>query len=167
MAFPASGTRSIPFTVEPGDTLVRFGAATYADYQTGTIAGDLVFRIRFGDYLGTATQTVAPALIAIDHVSATRGGSEIDVVITGFDNTRSASKLTFTFYGRDGAAISPGAIPVDATDGFHSWFATSGLGGMFSLKAAFPVTGAADQIAGVELDLVNSQGTTHTQRVTF
>ena len=72
VAFPASGTRSIPFTVEPGDTLVRFGAATYADYQTGTIAGDLVFRIRFGDYLGTATQTVAPALIGIDHVSATR-----------------------------------------------------------------------------------------------
>ena len=79
----------------------------------------------------------------------------------------SASKLAFTFYARDGRAVSFGAINVDATDSFRSYFATAALGGMFSLKASFPVTGSPDEIDSVEMELVNSQGNTRTERIKF
>ncbi len=164
--FPASGTRSIAFTVEPGDTLARFGAANFADFQTGTTSGNLVFRIRFGDFLDTATLVVPPAIVGFDQLRATRAAAGIAVVLAGFDNTRSASKLAFTFFDKDGNPMAP-AIPVDATDAFRSYFQTAGLGGMFALTASFPVSGGSDRITAVQLDLVNSQGAAHSQRVSF
>ncbi len=164
--FPASGTRSIAFTVAPGDTLARFGAGSFADFQTGTTSGNLVFRIRFGDFLDTATLTVPPDVVGIDQIRATRAAAGINVEVTGFDNTRSASKLAFTFFDKDGNAAAP-AIPVDAADAFRGYFQTAGLGGMFALTASFPVSGGADRIAGVQVDLINSQGTAHSQRASF
>ncbi|MDQ6699011.1 MAG: choice-of-anchor D domain-containing protein [Acidobacteriota bacterium] len=165
--FPASGTRSLNFTVEKGDTTARFGSLNYAEFQTGTTAGNLVLRIRFGDFLETAALAIAPEKIGVDRLRATRTGKGVDVEATGFDNTRSASKLAFTFYARDGRAVSFGAINVDATDSFRAYFATAALGGMFSLKASFPVTGSPDEIDSVEMELVNSQGNTRTERVKF
>ena len=165
--FPASGTRSLGFTVEKGDTVARFGSLNYADFQTGTTAGALVFRIRFGDFLETATLAIAPEKIGVDRLRGARTAKSVDVEVTGFDNTRSASKLAFTFYARDGRAVSFGAINVDATDSFRSYFATAALGGMFSLKASFPVTGSPEEIDSVEMELVNSQGNTRTERLKF
>ncbi|MGI8990206.1 MAG: choice-of-anchor D domain-containing protein [Bryobacteraceae bacterium] len=170
--FPASGTRSIGFTVAPGDTLARFGASNFADFQTGTTSGNLVFRIRFGDFLDTATLVVPPDVAGVDQIRATRAAAGIAVEVIGFDNTRSASRLAFTFFDNDGNTVNGNtvngsAISVDATDAFHGYFQTSGLGGMFALTASFPVTGGADRIAGVQVDLVNSQGSAHSQRVSF
>ena len=38
---------------------------------------------------------------------------------------------------------------------------------MFSLKASFPVTGSPEEIDSVEMELVNSQGNTRTERLKF
>ena len=95
----------------------------------------------------------------------TAGGLEIR--ITGFDNTRSLGALAFTFYDAAGNPIAPGAIRTDAAADFASYFAGSDLGGVFLLRAVFPVTGDASGVASCEATLTNSAGSAKTQRTFF
>ena len=67
--------------------------------------------------------------------------------MTGFDNTRSAGPITYTFYDTAGNALAP--ISVDYTADFASFFAGSDQGGAFALRSVFPVTGDASKIARI------------------
>jgi hypothetical protein len=89
------------------------------------------------------------------------------VRVTGFDNTRTAGPLTFTFFDAAGNAVAPGAIHADATPGFASYFQNSGLGGVFLLTAAFPVTGNPSQVGAFQVQIANSAGTAQTARTVF
>jgi len=91
----------------------------------------------------------------------------LEIRITGFDNTRSLGSLSFTFYDAAGNAIAPGAIRADATKDFAGYFAGSGLGGIFLLRATFPVNGNTSGVASCEATLTNSAGTAKTQRSFF
>ena len=76
---------------------------------------------------------------------------------------RSPSRFTMP----RGTAIAPGAIRADVEKDFAGYFSGSGLGGMFLLRAVFPVNGNASGVASCEATLTNSAGTATTQRSFF
>jgi hypothetical protein len=81
----------------------------------------------------------------------------------GYDDTRSLSSVVFTFHTASGAVVSPGAMTVDLTQNFATYFQTnSQIGGSFVLTATFPVTGDITQINSVTTVFKNSAGTTST-----
>ena len=163
--FVGSGSRRLSFQVTEGDAAASFGAAKNVLFQTGTTAGILTFTLQCGEHTIQRTLTIAPAKVAVDAARANRRASDLDVTITGYDNTRTAGRFTFTFFDRSGATVQPGAIPVDLTGDFSRYFAISRVGGAFHVRATFPVTGDASQIGGVEVSLANSAGAAATGRV--
>ena len=73
----------------------------------------------------------------------------------------------FTFYDSSGSLIAPGNVTVAGATAFQQYFATSSLGGVFSLDALFPVTGNADLVVAAQVQLTNSVGTAQTAMITF
>lgn len=165
--FLATGSRVANFTVSPGEDVARFDGRTEITFQTGTTAGALVFTVLLGGFTEKATLTVAPAPLSISSTRATRSAKSLEVQVTGFDNTRSVSQLAFTFFDRADSQVEPGRIVVDASGDFRRYFDTSEAGGMFTLRAVFPVTGDAAQILAVEVEMTSALGTTHSGRVRF
>ena len=157
----AAGGRSVAFPIAPGDL------QAVLPFQTGTSAGVLVFTVQIGGYSGQQSVTIAAAPPGITTAQAVRSTGTLAVSITGFDNTRSLGALSFTFYDAAGNPIAPGAIRTDATADFAQYFAGSGLGGVFLLRAEFPVTGNAAMVASCEATLANSAGSSKTQRTSF
>jgi len=168
MIFLLSGSQSVPFTVNQGDTAGTFGTANSAAFQTGTTAGTIVFTVTLGDFTGTYSLAIPAAPVGIDATSAQYTSGGLSVQITGFDNTRTASTMIFTFLYANGATLNGGPITVDGTTDFQQFFAASDEGGMFALTAFFPVTsGLPAQVNSVEIQMTNSAGTTPTAQVYF
>jgi len=163
--FTATGSRRLTVQVTEGDATAVFGTLKEVPFQTGTTAGILTFTLQIGDYSLQKTITVEPAPVSIDTSSALRRVNDLDVSITGYDNTRSAGRFGFRFYDRAGTLVPPGVIPVDVTADFGRYFAISRVGGSFLLRATFPVTGDASQIGAVEVELTNSAGSVKTSRL--
>src|SRR5206468_936862 len=88
----ATGGRSLTFLVARGDTGARFL------FQTGTSAGTIAFTVALGDSSDQATVRIPGVAPAFTTVQAARSAGSIDVRIAGFDNTRTAGPLTFTFF---------------------------------------------------------------------
>lgn len=163
----ASGSQTATFTVSAGETTASFGSQPAAAFATGTTAGTLTFSLTFGGTTQQQTVTVAPAVVGLTAVAGTRQSESITVQAAGFDNTRSAGKLSFTFYDSSGNAIQPGAIAADATANFASYFQNSTLGGVFALTAVFPVTGSPSQVSAFVMTITNSAGGASSARVSF
>lgn len=157
----ASGVRTATFTFSPGDTQAAM------PFQTGTTAGTLTFTVQLGGATDRQTVTIPAAPVGIAATQAARSPGSIEVRVTGFDNTRTVGALTFTFYDAAGSPVVPGTIRADATADFARYFQTSDLGGVFLLRALFPVTGDASGINAFEVQLTNSAGTAKTARTAF
>jgi hypothetical protein len=165
--FLATGSRTAKFNIAPGDTVAHFGSEDNVAFQTGTTAGDLVFTVKLGDATVQSTRTIPPAIVGLDTTQAQRTSAGLDLRVTGFDNTRTASKITFTFFDQGGTTLSPGAISVDSSAAFQQFFAASDLGGVFALHAFVPVMGSAAAVAAVEVKISNAAGTAQTSRLRF
>jgi hypothetical protein len=163
----ASGGQTAAFTVAAGSRSANFGGPAVAAFATGTTAGTLTFTVQFGGATSQQTVVVAPAAVGLAAVQATRQTGSVTVQASGFDNTRTAGKLTFTFYDSSGNAIQPGAITADATGNFAGYFQGSTLGGVFGFSAVFPVTGGTTQVTAVEMSIANSAGSTSSARIGF
>jgi hypothetical protein len=164
----ASGGLVAPFTVFAGGTQASFGGQASVAFSTGTTAGTITFTLTFGSATTQQTVTIAPAAVGLNSVTAVRQSGAITVQVSGFDNTRTAGKLTFTFYDAAGNAIAPGVITADSTQDFATYFHGSTLGGAFALTATFPVTGgASSQVAAFDVAIANSVGTARSARVNF
>src|SRR5450759_546071 len=157
----ASGGRSATFPIAEGDV------QAVLPFQTGTTAGVLTFTAQIGGSSDQQSVTIAPVPPGIATAQGVRSAGTVEVRITGFDNTRSLGTLSFTFYDAAGNPIAPGAIRADAAADFAQYFAASGLGGVFLLRAIFPVTGDAALVASCEATLANSAGSAKTQRTSF
>jgi hypothetical protein len=153
--------------VAAGGSRGYFGVQPSATFATGTTAGTITLTLAFGGATTRQTLTVDPAAAGLATVAATRQSGSIAVQAAGFDNTRTAGKLTFTFYDAAGAVVPPGAIAADAATSFATYFAGSDLGGLFSLTALFPVTGSPSQIAAFDFQIANSAGVTRSARTSF
>jgi hypothetical protein len=157
-------SRFAQFTVKEGDTRARFGGRDDINFQTGTTAGTLVFTARLGDVTEQLIAPVAPAPVGFDSVEASRSGSQIEVHIVGYDNVRTVSQMTFTFYDARDAALAPDPIKVDLASKFRDYFAIT-PGGAFALRVVFPVTGKVSDIVSLEVETANSAGPTRSERV--
>jgi hypothetical protein len=136
--FLSGGSRTAPFSVNEGDTVAHFGSEDSIAFQTGTTAGDLVFTVKLGNFVGQQKFTIAPAVVGVDSSKAQRTSAGLDLLLTAFDNTRSASAMAFTFFDQNGTALPPGPISVDGSGAFLRFFGSSDLGGVFGLHAFFP-----------------------------
>jgi hypothetical protein len=163
----ATGGRTANFTFNQGDTAASFGGAGSAAFQTGSTAGALTLAAQIGGSVSQQNLIIAPAIIGVAAATGARQTSGLTVNVTGFDNTRTAGLLSFTFYDSTGGIIPPGAISVDSSVAFGSYFAGSGDGGQFALGAYFPVSGNPSQVSGFSVQLVNSAGTATTAHVNY
>lgn len=157
----AAGGRTTSFAIHPGDL------QAVLPFQTGTSAGILTFSAQIADQIDQQFVTIAGMVPEVTTTQTARSSSSVEIRLSGFDNTRSLGALTFTFYDAGGNIIAPGAIRADATPQFTSFFAGSSLGGVFLLRAVFPITGDPAQVASCEVTLTNSAGSFKTQRIYF
>ncbi len=154
--------RSLPFTIAPGDTQVHFGDLAAVAFQTGTTAGTISFAVELGGSTDRKSVPIAAEPIWISSTASARNPGTIELGVSGFDNTRTAGAIVYTFYDTSGAPLPP--IVVDNTAEFASFFAAS-EGGTFQLHAVFPVTGDASKIAAFQVEMKNAAGTASTGRV--
>lgn len=161
-----NGSREIGFTVAAGATEAQFGASAEAVLQTGTTNG--VIRIEATTESGTTTETwtLARAPIVVDQAEARRDGSNLEVTLTGYDNTRTAGSANFRFFDRAGNAIG-GIVTAQFAAAFETHFAQNAVGGAFRLRAVFPVTGDATMVGSVLVEIANAVGRTDVQRINF
>jgi hypothetical protein len=148
-------------------TIVILPGATEATQliQTGTTAGPLTLRLDVGSQTQSAIGIVLPSLTQLSAASAVRLASQVEIRMTGFDNTQKTDHLGFTFHAKDGSVIGGAPLVVDATKVFEPYYASSGIGGLFSLRATFPVAGDVQQIADVDIEVTNAAGSSPARRV--
>lgn len=158
-------SRSAPFSVLRGEDIARFGPRQDVWFQTGTTAGRILVTAYLGDQREQAALTVGPLPVVIDSLKAARGASSLEVSLTGFDNTRSISQIVFSFCDQAGQLLAPGRLTLEAAGEFRRYFETSALGGVFSLRAGFPVTGDVTAVSELEVEISNSAGVTRSGRV--
>jgi hypothetical protein len=161
-----AGSRTIPFNVSPGDDMVKLRGDTSAVFQSGTTAGTIVFVVEAGGYTDQGFVIVEPEAVRVDKSTATRNSGGVDVTLAGFDNTRTLKEIAFTFYS-NGQPLAGMPIRSAVLTDFSQWWTSSTLGGIFQLRAAFPITGDASKVTGVEMTLTNSTGETRTERLSF
>ena len=150
-----------------GSSIGTFNGQPSIAFSTGATAGTITFSLTLDGQSQTQLRslTVTPAPIYLDTTTGLRKAGELDISLTGLDNTYSASQMTFTFYDLSGKVVEPGAIPVSAGSTFQQYFASTQVGGMFALLAKFPVTGDTTQIGSFSMQMTNSAGTTTVQNV--
>jgi Abnormal spindle-like microcephaly-assoc'd, ASPM-SPD-2-Hydin len=161
----ASGGQSTTFNVFIGQTQAVFGTSNSVAFQTGTTAGAITITATIGNNTTQQSITILPAMVDVTAAQGERSTGSIEVDLTGFDNTRTAGALSFTFFDSSGNPIgSP--IQANGSSQFASYFQNS-AGGSFELKAVFPVQGDTSQIAAFQAAITNSAGTTTTARTNF
>jgi hypothetical protein len=163
--FPAAGGRAISFTVTAGEDVARFGGRADTEFQTGTTAGDITFTATLGPHKEQLAAQVPRAPVVIDSARTARNAGGIEVRVTGYDTSRSASLVSFTFFDLEGRTVSPGTIQAEASRAFQQYFETTRYGSIFTLRAVFPVQGDSSRIGAVDVELSNSLGDTRTGHV--
>jgi hypothetical protein len=155
--------------VKANGTSASINGQPSAMFQTGTTAGAITFTLSGAQISGDATTTVAipPAPISIDTAAASNQRlGELDIEITGFDNTRSAGSMSFTFFDAKGNPIGS-AINADFASAFKNYFTAAQSGSAFLMRVSFPVQGDQKQVSKVQVTLSNSAGPTQTGPLTF
>jgi hypothetical protein len=98
----------------------------------------------------------------ISSVALTQVTGGLNVVVTGYSNTREISSGSFTFTVSSGNTLSQAQITVPLASAFTTWFnnsASSATGGQFKLTVPFSVTqGSAMAVTKVSVSLTNKQG---------
>ena len=174
----ADGTRTATFTVAESASIGQFTDGPSISFGTGTTAGNLVFTVTLGSNTAQANVTIPAVVIGIDAAVAARNvacdpglvyctATNVQLQVNGWDNTRSASQIVFSFFDSSGNAIAPGGITVAAGTDFQQYFPGSDLGGVFGLTAFFPVTGDADDVVTAIVQLTNSAGIAQSDQITF
>jgi hypothetical protein len=160
MLLPAS-VRTIPVSIAEGAD--RSGEVLL---QTGTTAGLIQIRASIGSRSGTASLRIAPAPVTLTAAKASVASANAEVVLTGYDTVRSASRIAFTFYLKSGQTAAPGRIEADVGPQFADYY-RSISGSAFRLRAHFPVSGTHTELDSVEVEITNSAGRTSTGRLRF
>lgn len=159
--FIENSSRSLPFTVPAGGKKAQFGGGTseVAHFQTGTASGKIRLVATLGQWEHSAQINIrsdAPKLLA---GNLSRATGTLTVVVSGFDNTRSASTAVFRFFDANSQIIgSTSGIEVTVGDVFGAFFRGATTGGLFSMRAAFPIQGDISVIDRVEVMLRNKLG---------
>jgi hypothetical protein len=170
IVFVANGSRSLPFSINAGDTQFQIQGQTGAVFQTGTTSGTITFTISMNAAVTgtpTATMSIPTSVIAIDKAAAIAGAGALSVQISAYDNTYSAGPMSFTFYDLKGNVIQPGAVSADFSSQFHTYFTSAQAGSVFQMLVNFPVTGDSSQVKAVDVTLTNSAGSVTMNQLDF
>jgi hypothetical protein len=140
--------------------------------QTGTVEGNFVFSIG-SVAVGTAAVTLpnnttlslpAPAQTpGITDVSIQQSSSEVDIVVTGYSNTREITEADFTFTPAAGSQLQTSTFSLtDVASTFQSYYASdtsTAVGSEFVYTQTFSLTaGSISSLQSVTVTLKNSQG---------
>jgi len=167
----SDGSTSLQFTVPATQTRATFTASNGAPkIITGTVAGTITLTASLtagGQDITpspapTKTITIDPAVPVILSVALQQVTGGLNVVVTGYSNTREVSSGSFTFAVSSGNTLSQSQLTVPLTSAYATWFASAtsnATGGQFKLTVPFSVTqGAASAITKVGVTLTNSKG---------
>lgn len=161
----ANGAREVAFEVAAGSRNITFDGAPEAVLQTGTTTGTLRLEAVTESGSAVATYRFDPAPVTVDTATARRNGPALEIDLTGFDNTRGVGSLNFRFFDRAGNPL--GIVTSTPAEQFKAFFDQSNLGGVFRLRASFPVTGDATIVGSVIVEIANSVGRTDLPRLNF
>lgn len=158
----------LPNAVRAVSFTVREGAAESDEMlmQTGTTAGLIQLRAAIGARSGQTSFRIAPAAVTLTSARASVASANAEILLTGYDTVRSASRLAFTFYLKSGQTAAPGRIEVDVGPQFTEYYRTIS-GSAFRLRAHFPVSGTHTELESVEVEVYNSAGRSSTGRLRF
>lgn len=134
--------------------------------QTGTTAGAVRLRIVIGPHSAEETIRISAMPVVLTQAKASVASANAQVLLTGYDTVRSASRISFTFYLKSGQAAAPGRIDADVRSAFADYYKTVS-GSAFTLRAHFPVSGTHTELDSVEVEVVNSAGSVSTGRLRF
>ncbi len=160
-----NNSRTFAFTIPAGATQITLPSG--ATIATGTLAGT----IRVQSTLGfggasvpgpTRAVLLRPAAPVITSLQLTRSGSNLEVRIEGFTNTRQLSEARVNFTAAGNVDLTTSSLTVNVAQAIQNWFASAAsaqFGGRFSLTLPFSVSGDASGIGGVSVTIVNSVGT--------
>ena len=165
--FIANSSRTIAFNVRPGDEALSWNGDPKIIFQTGTTAGTIRFAVAYDSSTRTLDYAIAAAPPKLDTARLLRSLSTISLTLTGFDNTRSISTLAFTWYHKDGSVIGGGPLVSHVGTIFGTYFRNSAGGSGFSATASFPVSGSTENVVALEIEAVNSAGSTRAARIAF
>lgn len=113
----STGGRTAHFTVPPGTTTAVFPASIFA-LATGTVAGKITLALTF-QAAGQDVTPQPPPVRAIDipaqapvvtKLAASHTGTGIEVVVTGFSNTRDMATATFQFQAAAGTNLQTSQV---------------------------------------------------------
>lgn len=159
--FVANGSRTLSFRVPAGSTTALFGAdnASTAIFSTGTSSGKIRLVARLNPWEHSTVIDIRSDAPHMTEGSIQRGSGNLTVQVSGFDNTRSASLTQFRFFDADNRELGDaGGVQATVGDLFSAFFQSSSQGGLFTLRAVFPVEGDANAIRRVEVTLRNKLG---------
>ena len=166
----SNGSRSLDFVVRANTTQAIFPTAANAAIIPGTVAGTitLIASMNAGGQNITpspaptrtiTTDTAVPVITSVTLQQVTGG---LNVVVTGYSNTREVSSGSFTFTVSSGNTLSQATLTVPLTSAYNTWFgssASNATGGQFRLTVPFTVTqGSATAVTRVSVTLTNSKG---------
>jgi len=155
---------SVAFNIGAGQNAAQFVIDSSGDtaasltFQTGSTAGTVLFTVALGGDSTQASFPIAPAPVSMDTILLNTGPGAITLDVSGWDNTRSASQVSFTFLDSGGNILGGGPISADVSSDFEEYFQNPPLGGEFELRAAFVVTGDTSQVNSVTVQFTNSAG---------
>lgn len=159
--------RMASLNIAEGDTVARWNGVPEVVYQTGTTAGSIVFRVQAGPRTHEERIVIPSAAVQLDGARASRGAGTVEVIVSGFDNARSADQVAFSFFDRADRLITLDPLRAPVADAFSRHYRESTLGGLFQLRAQFPVSGDISQLGSVRVEINNGVGGTRTERIPF
>jgi hypothetical protein len=121
--------------------------------------------VELGDHIETVSLPLPAAPVSLDSGEWEFISTGIQLDIAGFDNTRSTTEVAFTFFDTNGRALTTEPLRVKVGNAFREYFLHSELGGLFSLRAAFPVAGDVNRVGAAEVQFVNLTGPSQVQRI--
>jgi hypothetical protein len=178
----SSGGKTVAFTIPAGTLQAIFPlGAAQINYQTGTVAGTIVFTPSFADDAGQNLTPANPTVLQVDIpaeaptvLSASIGSvttTGFTVTVTGFSTTRSLDHVTLHFTGASGVTLPATDVPIDISASASVWFesaSSQSLGGLFSVQIpfTFSVNGSVTStaliskyISAISVSATNSVGT--------
>jgi hypothetical protein len=167
IVFVANSGKTVTFTIREGESEALFQGQQLAVLQTGTTAGTLTLTAKVQTQQAALDVPLMAAPVVIATTAIKRVANAIELVIKGFDNTRTASSMAFRFSGTTGQSLHTEPIQKDVGASFRDYFKNAPLGGMFSLRAVFMVSGDTEQVAGLQFEMTNAAGSVSSAKLTF
>ena len=169
----ATGGRSVSFTIPANTTQATFGLATQVQFQTGTVAGTIMFTPTFA----TGSVNLTPPVPTIKTVTipasapqvrsvtiGTQTANSFDVLVTGFSTSRTMTEIDLQFMASAGASLATSTLSVDVTSVFSTWYqsaASTPFGSQFTVDLNIVVAGDITAVQSVAVTAKNQNGTSN------